>query len=399
MPRILPFSGIRYDSGTTRLDALIAPPYDVVSPEERARLVARSEHNAARLEIPAEEGGRDRYEVASELWREWREGGVLVPDPEASFYVYRMGFRDEQGRPRQTTGVLGALELSPPGEDVLPHEHTTAKDKTDRLNLLRACQANLSPIWVLSPARALSSLLEPPGPPTARATDDDGVHHRLWRVSQAGVLDAIAGALASAPVVIADGHHRYETALAYRDERRRANGGAGGAYDAVMACAVELSEEQLTVRPIHRLISGLGPGVDLVDALSAHFDVVAGVTPDAGVAYRMADEGGLGLVAAEGAWLLRPRPETVAAATHGVDSSLLEVALTSLPRHRVSYQHGVAEALAAVRAGDAQAAVLLRPATVVQITEVAAGGERMPAKTTFFAPKLRTGLVFREVSG
>ena len=399
MPRILPFAGIRYDAGGAGLEAVIAPPYDVVSPEERRRLVERSEHNAARLEMPADEAGRDRYQVAAELWQEWRRHGVLVPDPEPSLYLYRMGFHDEHGRPRQTTGVIGALELSALGEEVLPHERTTAKDKTDRLNLLRACRVNLSPIWVLSPAQGLSSLLEPSGPPIARATDDEGVHHRLWRVSQAGLLDAVSEAMASAPVVIADGHHRYETALAYRAERRRANGGAGGAYDAVMTYAVELADEQLTVRPVHRLLSGLGPGSDVVAALSAHFDVVADVTPDAGLPRRMEEEGALGLVTADGAWLLRPRPETVAAAAHGVDASVLDVALASLPPHRLGHQHGVAEALAAVRAGEAEAAVLVRPATVAQIAEVAAGGERMPAKTTFFAPKLRTGLVFREVPG
>ncbi len=400
MPRLLPFAGIRYYGGGADLHAVVAPPYDVVTPEERARLVQRSEYNAARLEMPAEEGGRDRYQVAADLWREWRRRGVLVSDPEPSFYLYRMGFHDEEGRPRQTTGVVGALDLSEPGQDILPHEHTTAKDKTDRLSLLRACRANLSPIWVLSPARGLSSLLEPPGPPIARATDDEGVHHRLWRVTQAGVIDAICAALASEPVVIADGHHRYETALAYREERRSANGGAGGAYDAVMACAVELSEEQLSVGPIHRLLSGLDPGVDLVAALSAHFDLVAGARPDgAGLPALMGEEGGLGLVAPDGAWVLRPRPETVEAAAHGVDSSLLQVALAALPPHQLRYQHGATEAVAAVRAGEAQAAVLLRPATVAQIAEVAAGGERMPAKTTFFSPKLRTGLVFREVPG
>ncbi len=399
MPCILSFAGIRYDAGATGLDALTAPPYDVVSAEERARLVQRSEHNAARLEMPADEAGRDRYQVAAELWREWRGNGILVADPEPSLYLYRMGFHDEQGRPRQTTGVIGALELSTPGEQVLPHEHTTAKDKTDRLNLLRACRANLSPIWVLSLARGLSALLEPSGPPVARTTDDEGVHHRLWRVSQAGVLNAVCEAAASAPVVIADGHHRYETALAYRDERRRANGGVGGAYDAVMAYVVELADEQLTVRPVHRLLSGLDPGTDLVDALSAHFDVVADAAPDAGLPHRMDEQGALGLVTAGRAWLLRPRPETLAAAAHGVDSSVLDVALGSLPSHRLGYQHGAAEVVAAVGRGEAQAAVLVRPVTVGQIAEVAGGGERMPPKTTFFAPKLRTGLVFREVPG
>jgi len=399
MPSFQPFTGTRYANVGANLDAVIAPPYDVVTPEERARLVSRSDHNAARLEIPVEEDGRDRYEGAASLWQRWQDEGALVTDDEPSFYVYRMGFRDEQGRARQTTGVMGALELSPPGQGVLPHEHTRAKDKTDRLALLRACQANLSPIWVLSPAPDLSSLLEPPGPPVARATDDEGVHHRLWRVSQPGVVATIADAVASAPVVVADGHHRYETALAYQEERRAATGGTAGGHDAVLAFVVELSDEQLSVRPIHRLLSGLGAGFDLPEALSAHFEVTPADPDGADLPARMAEAGALALVTPAGAWLLHPRPETVAAADHSVDSSLLAVALAALPAHDVVFQHGVEQSRAALASGVAEAAVLLRPATVAQIADVAAGGSRMPPKTTFFEPKLRTGMVFRAVAG
>ncbi len=399
MPRFRPFRGTRYAVDTANLDAVIAPPYDVVTAEERAELVSRSPHNAARLEIPAEEDGRDRYEGAARLWQRWHEDGVLVTDGEPSFYVYAMGFHDEQDRPRQTTGVMGALELSPPGQGVLPHEHTRAKDKTDRLALLRACRANLSPIWVLSPVAGLSTLLDPSGPPVARATDDQGVHHRLWRMSQPGVVSTMADAVASAPVVVADGHHRYETALAYQEERRAATGGAAGDYDAVLAFVVELSEEQLTVRPIHRLLSGLGPEFDLAGALSAHFEITPVDLPATGLPARMADAGSLALVTPGGRWLLGPRPETMAAADHSVDSSLLDVALDALPVHDVVYQHGVDESLAALSSGVADAVVLLRPATVAQIADVARGGSRMPPKTTFFEPKLRTGMVFRAVPG
>ncbi len=399
MPRFQPFIGSRYAHDGANLDSVIAPPYDVVTPEERARLVSRSGHNAARLEIPVGEDGGDRYQGAASLWQRWHEDGVLVTDDEPSFYVYRMGFHDEQGRARQTTGVMGALELSPPGQGVLPHEHTRAKDKTDRLALLRACRANLSPIWVLSPAPGLSSLLEPPGPPVARATDDEGVHHRLWRLSQPGVVSTIADAVASAPVVVADGHHRYETALAYQEERRAATEGAEGDYDAVLAFVVELSEEQLSVAPIHRLLSGLGGGFDLAAALREHFELTPADPSATDLLARMTEAGSLALVTPDGAWLLGPRPMTVAAADHSVDSSLLDVALAALPAHELVYQHGVEQSLAAVASGVAEAAVLLRPATVAQIAEVARGGSRMPAKTTFFEPKLRTGMVFRAVPG
>ena len=378
----------------------MAPPYDVITPEDRQLLVERSEHNAVRIELPGDEEGRDRYQVAAALWEAWQAEGVLRVDDEPSLYVYRMGYHDDAGRPRQTSGVIGALGLSTLDEgEVLPHEHTTPKARADRLDLLRACRANLSPIWVLSPAAGLSELCEQAGPPDARGTDSDGVHHRLWRVTQPGLIEALAAAVGSAPVIIADGHHRYETALAYRDERRAANNGAPGDYDAVMAWVVELSEDQLTVAPTHRLLSGLPEGFDLVGALSAHFETDDSTAPAPAMAAAMAEAGALGLVVPDGEWLLRPRPATEAAAEHQLDSSRLDVALAALPPHTLSYRHRVEEVVAAVSAGQAQAGVLLRPATVSQIAEVGRGAARMPAKTTYFTPKPRTGMVFRSVPG
>ncbi|MDP9070353.1 MAG: DUF1015 domain-containing protein [Actinomycetota bacterium] len=399
MPRLDPFPGVRYQTEDGYLDAVVSPPYDVISPTDRARLLERSEFNSVRIELPAEEDGLDRYQVAASLWEQWRAKEILVADPEPSFYLYRMGYHDGAGRPRQTTGVVGALELVAPGEGgILPHERTTPKDKADRLDLLRACRANLSPIWALSAAEGLSAVLEPSGPPDARATDDEGVHHRLWRVHQPALAEAIATTVATTPVVIADGHHRFETALAYRDERRAATGGAPGAYDAVMAFVVELSEEQLMVRPVHRLLSGLAEGLDLVEALSTHFEPAPAGPPAATLPARMAEAGALGLVTAGTSWLLRPRAEMLGAA-QDLDSSRLEIALATLADHTVVYQHGVDHVLAAVASGRAQAGVLLRPASVAQIAATGRGGERMPPKTTFFEPKPRTGMVFREVSG
>ncbi|MGH9178982.1 MAG: DUF1015 family protein [Acidimicrobiales bacterium] len=400
MPLLQPFPGLRYTLGDGVLDDVLAPPYDVINAEQRQQLVARSEHNAVRVELPADEGGRDRYEVAASLWKAWQDQGIMAPDGEPSFYVYRMGYRDETGRPRQTTGVVGALQLTTLDEgEVLPHEHTTPKAKADRLDLLRATRANLSPIWALSPTPGLSALCELPGPPDARGTDEDGVHHRLWRVSQPGVMEAITAAVAANPVIIADGHHRYETALAYRDERRAATGGAPGAYDAVMAWVVEATDEQLTVAPTHRLLAGLPDGFDLLGALGSFFDVDETGPPAPDLAGRMAEAGALVLSTTGGSWFLRPTPATEQAAEHRLDSSRLDVALASLPPHQVSYQHGIEETAGEVAAGRAQAAVYLRPATVVQIAEVGQGAARMPPKTTFFTPKPRTGMVFRAVPG
>ena len=394
MPRFDPFPGIRYATDDGRLDDLVAPPYDVIDEEQRADLVARSEHNAVKVELPREEGGRDRYTVARDLFRSWLSAGVLVRDDEPSFYVYRMGFHDETGRPRQTAGVLGALELSAPGEGgILPHERTTPKDKADRLNILRTTEVNLSPIWGLSPAEGLSALCELPGPPLARATDEEGVHHRLWRITQPGVVEAISAAVASAPLIVADGHHRFEVGNAYREER-----GPGGPWGAILAYVVELADEQLSVRAIHRLLDGLPDGFDLVEALSAHFEPFDAGKADESILSRMDDAGALGLVTVDGAWLLRPRAETVAAAEHDLDSARLDVAVRTLPHGaHVRFQHGVDLVVRAVERGDAQAGVLLRPATVAQIAAVGHGGERMPPKTTFFHPKPRTGMVFRSL--
>jgi uncharacterized protein (DUF1015 family) len=395
VPRFEPFAGIRYDPDAVSLDQVVAPPYDVIGPEERQRLEDRSAHNVVRIDLPTDEPGRDKYTAAACHLDEWLAAHVLVADEEPAFYVYRMGYHDAAGRPRQTSGVIGALELSVPGEgDVLPHERTMSKPKDDRLNLMRSCRANLSPIWVLSLADGLSALSELPGPPDARCTDDEGVHHRLWRITQPGIVSAIADAVASAPVVIADGHHRYETALAYRDERRAAGAGTGD-HDLIMAYAVELADEQLTIHPIHRLLSGLPPDADLLAALSEAFEPFDAGPPTDSLPARMADAGALALVLPGQAWLLKPRhdPEP----DHS-DADRLDAILHSLPRHDLRYQHGADNVVTLVDKGEADAGILLRPVSVSQMEAAARVGRRLPEKTTFFYPKPVTGLVLRRLS-
>jgi uncharacterized protein (DUF1015 family) len=391
VPGFSPFRGVRYNAEGGYVDDVIAPPYDVISPSDREALVAKSEHNAVRLELPAEEGGRNRYEVAASLWQEWQGERVLVPDDEPSFYAYRMGFHDEAGRPRQTTGILGALHLEPPGQGILPHERTTSKDKADRFDLIRAVRANLSPIWALSPTPGLTALAATEGPPDARATDEHGVHHRIWRLTAPAVLDGITEAIAANPVLVADGHHRYEIGLAYQSET------ASPGSDKILAFVVELADEQLSVRAIHRVLRGLPAGFDVLGALEPFFEVFETTGPDETILARMDDAGALGLVTPKGTWLLRPLPSTVDLADHDLDSSRLDVALAALPEHDLKFQHGWDLATAFVGQGGVDAAVLLRPATVEQIAAISHGGERMPPKTTFFYPKPATGLVFRNL--
>ena len=379
MPGFQPFNGVRYTPA--RIDDLVAPPYDVISPDDRAALVNRSEHNAVRIELPAEEEGRDRYEVAASLWESWRNEGVLATDPEPSFYAYRMDFTDDDGTPRQTLGVLGALELSKPGEaGILPHERTTTKDKADRLTIIRSCRANLSPIWGLSLAAGLSDLCRVDAEPDQTAVDEDGNTHSLWRITDPAVVDAISASVASAPVVIADGHHRYEVGLAYKEEADDAGA------DHILCYVVELTEDQLAVGPIHRLLTDLPEGFDL----APWFDMAPVDSPP---------RGSMALITAEGVWRLTPKQSTIDAADADLDSCRLDVALASFPGVGVRFQHGVERVTEAVQKGEAAAAVLLRPATVEQIADTGRGGERMPPKTTFFFPKLRTGMVFRSVAG
>ena len=395
MARFEPFPGIRYDLARSDLGQVLAPPYDVIDAPQRAALAARDERNAVRIDLPDVEDGDERYEIARSLLRDWLAEGVLVVDDRPSFTVYRMSAVDDGGVERHTTGVIGALELSPPGTDILPHEHTTKKAKSDRLDLLRSCRANLSAIWGLSLAKGLTDLLPVGDEPLADVVDEDGVRHTVWRVDDPEVCAAISAAVATQPVVVADGHHRYETSLAYKAEREEADGDPGEAR-ATMAYIVELVEDELTVHAIHRLVNGLPEGVDLVDALSPWFEAAGPPPADEPVTTAMIDAGCLTLVLPDGEVLLRPRADALADA-RDLDSSRLDVGLAALPAHDLTFQHGVANVREAVASGAAQAGVLLRPATVAQIEATAHGGERMPPKTTFFHPKPKSGLVFRSL--
>jgi uncharacterized protein (DUF1015 family) len=398
VPRFEPFQGLRYRPEVAPLAQVIAPPYDVISASERSHLAARHRANAVLVELPEADlsGGRDRYMVAADLFARWQAKGILLADPGPSLYPYRM--TDRSGR--ATTGVIGALGLADPGEesDILPHEQTLPKPKSDRLDLLRATRANLSPIWGLSMAVGVTATFDPTDDdPVADVYDDDGVRHQLWVLNDADTVAAVRAAIATAPVVLADGHHRYETARAYQAERRQASGGAPGSYDLVMALVVELSEDQLTVGAIHRTISGLPEGFDLVGALAPWFDVVRAGAADDRTLGALAGSSSLTLVADGQAFLLLAHPEVQEQEGNDLDSNLIATVLAALPAHEVMHRHSVAEAMEALRDGEGQAAFLLRPVTVKQIDEWANERRRMPPKTTFFSPKPRTGMVFRSL--
>ncbi|MGH8998530.1 MAG: DUF1015 family protein, partial [Acidimicrobiia bacterium] len=326
------------------------------------------------------------------------------------FYVYRMGFVDGTGTERRMLGVVGALGVSDPGNGaVLPHERTMPKPRSDRLNLLRAVAANLDPVWCLTLSGGLSALLEPAGVPAASCVDEDGVRHCLFPVADEAVASRIAAVVASAPAVIADGHHRYETALAYRDEQRATRGGDAGDAEFIMALVVELAEDQLWVQAIHRLLGEGGAG--LRDRVAPYASVTAaGNNSPEGVRSllrTMDQEGCLGLADRDGLWLMTPDAEVLApdleqlaGPVRDVDATVADVILaaTDTPAPE-EYPYDPVEAATAVAKRGAGAAVLLRPPSIAQIAAVAHAGERMPEKTTFFRPKPLTGLVFRALEG
>ncbi|MEP6625289.1 MAG: DUF1015 domain-containing protein, partial [Acidimicrobiia bacterium] len=299
MPEFRPFRGIRYR--TDDLDAVTAPPYDVIDPAERDALAARSHHNSVRLILP---GDGDGYEHAAEMLRDWEREGVLARDERPTFYSYRMTFTDDRGVARQSVGVLGGLVMPrASGEgDVLPHERTLPKAKSDRLALLRATRVNLDPIWGLTPVTGLAAVAAR-AIPLASTVDDDGVRHELGSITDPEEIDLIRIIVADEPVVLADGHHRFETAIAYREERRAAGITEAG-DEAVMCLVVELAEEHLWVQPIHRVLRNVASSTGLRLALARKFRIVdaAPNTPDAlaRLVATIRDQGGVGLVDTEG---------------------------------------------------------------------------------------------------
>lgn len=413
MPDFRPFRGIRYDTERfgPDLTPVAAPPYDVIDPERRARLGELDEHNAVHLTLPADVEPGDRYERAAELLARWIDERVLVADPQPRFYRYRSELVGDDGRVRTTTGVVGALELLRPGDgDVLPHERTMPKPKGDRLELLRTTRANLEPIWGLSLAPGLTELLDEAEAPVAVVTDTRGARHELRPIVAPAAVESIAEAVAAAPVVLADGHHRYETSLHYRNERHEAGDGPGE-HDRIMALVVELSADELAVQPIHRVIRHLEGGGPVRTVVEPWFEVVdvGPNEPDvvADVEARMLEAECPALVDGEGVALLLPRSDVLDPVLadepeplRTVDTARFEAAVAPGLEDRgaeVEYRHSAAAVADLVRKGDAVAAVLLRPVDVPTIQAVAQRRALMPQKTTFFHPKPSTGLVFRSL--
>jgi uncharacterized protein (DUF1015 family) len=398
VPRLEPFRALRY--ATADLASVIAPPYDVLSDADVDSLQQRSPENITVVDVPR--GGSDRYLEAADTLASWIQRGVLVADPEASFTIYRLRFTDDLGRDRDIAGVLGGLEVLDPDTEsvdpasgaatrVLPHERTTPKASTDRLDLTRATRTNLSPVWGLSLAGGLADLLREPGEPIGEVTED-GVTHRVERVSDPGRIAAIRSALAADDVLLADGHHRYGVARIYRDEVRADTGRRDSPAEETLAFVSELVADQLSIAAIHRLYTAID--VDTLSAaLRSRFDLAPVPAPVPDTLRAMQRDGYLVLHTSSGTWSLTPRPGAFDQ-VRSLDGAWLEATLAGSAAD-VTYQHGLDEVLAAVADGRATAAVLIRPVGIEEIERTAREGLLMPPKSTFFTPKLKTGLVLR----
>ena len=399
MPRFAPFRALRY-APSADLAAVTAPPYDVLSDADVDRLQARSEHNIVHVDVPRAAGSAgssgddtdDRYARAGSILRDWVSQGVLVRDEQDSFTIYRMSFVDDRGRDRELALVFGAVEVVDEGAGgVLAHERTTPKASTDRLDLTRATHANLSPVWGLSLGSGLTELLQEPGERLG-SVSVDGVVHEVERVSDPDRVAAIRSAVEAAEVLIADGHHRYGVSRIFRDEIRSAQG-EGTDAELTLACIGELIPEQLSIEAIHRLYSG-SSHEDVRARLADWFEISSAPMPSRAMLADLENQGRLALIgpAGEAEWLT-PK-DGAFDDVRSLDGAWLETALAG-SEASVAYQHGVDEVVEAVVTGRAHSAVLIRPTSIEEIQRT--GHERllMPPKSTFFTPKLRTGLVIR----
>ena len=388
MPQFEPFRALRYSTKYS-LGDVCSQPYDVQSDADRENYAGRSSHNIVHIDLPV---GPDAYREAAKTLSSWIESGALQLDAEPSFTLYRMKFVDSAGRARETVGVIGALRIEEPNsKEVLPHEQTTPKAKTDRLDLTRATQANLSPIWGLSLTPQLSTALNEPGELLGAFTDENGVQHIVERVNNRARCAVISKLIAQNPVVIADGHHRYAISRTYRDENPQLKDAKS-----TLCYINELIDEQLSVAAIHRLYSDVETG-SLLTQLEKFFDITDLPTLTPSIIAKMSQDNHLTFVAPNGqAKSLKPKSEMFTG-VRSLDSVFLEHALAGIEKS-VSYQHGFSEVTSQLKTGKYTAAILIRPVSVSEIQRTAAEGLLMPPKSTFFTPKLQTGLVIRPLA-
>ena len=423
---VSPFHGIRYQVTESRdLSSRLAPPYDVIGESLQQELYARDEHNFVRIESPQPAGPEtdesNRYTQAAATLESWLTRGVMVRDERPACYVLEQEF-EVAGERWRRRGVFVALRLPEEGERyVLSHESTMAAPKADRLRLMQACAAITSPIMVMSEdkeSRLLSQLWQVSGDPDATAVDHEGVVHRLWAVNADSVTEAICAAVGPGPLFVADGHHRFETAITCRDGMRELapSAPANAGFNYGLALVTSARDEALKILPTHRLVSGLGArGREAMAARINDLCRVIRVRSARGVPPSMigdesgAPPGGYVFTAAfpDRRWYVLIVPDEKLKHSESVVASLdvsilheylLDPVLAEAPGAKVTYLHDEQAAAEAVERGECDFAFLLRPASVQDVLRAARAGERMPQKSTFFYPKAPAGLVMSSLS-
>ena len=435
MEKVVPFRGIRYNQNAiTQIGKVLAPPYDVISPAQQKALYDSDEHNVVRLILGYEYGTDtetdNRYTRSSEVLNKWLSGNVLSREALPAIYLYAQDYEME-GRTLRRVGFICRRLAEPFGQSVHRHERTLSGPKLDRLKLTRACKTNFSPIFGLyaDPEKKLDAIwaqIMNSKKPDIHATDDDNVVHQMWVVTDQAVIAQVQGHLRNRDVVIADGHHRYETALNYRNERREAEKPDGAAeYDYVLMFLSNSLGEGFTVLPTHRLVKGVDEKAvkSLLERLPESFDVKTESFDPANPAPFMATLKTAGAVAPSFG-VLAPgvssivtlkKEKYLAGDTGGLSDvlRLLDVSvLQELVFERmlgitkeavadksvIGYTISPKEAAQSIAKGETKVAFLLNPADVSVVMDVAVKGGVMPQKSTYFYPKLISGLVFNPLT-
>ncbi|HUA73830.1 MAG TPA: DUF1015 domain-containing protein [Solirubrobacteraceae bacterium] len=423
MAEIQPLRALHYDPAIAGpLADVVAPPYDVIDSEQRATLLSRSPFNVVAVDLP--QGAPDPYEAAREQFESWQREGAVVRDEQPALWAHTQEYTGPDGQRRTRRGFFCRVRIEGYGPGrVRPHERTHPGPKEDRLRLTRATRANISPIFSLfsDPGNAAWAALTPATEqaPFGEVTDGDGTVHRLWRVADPEAIATVQAATRDAELLIADGHHRYETMQAYAEEVEANGTPPNDEHRYILMCLVALEDPGLTVFPTHRLVNKLDETrrEALAQALERDFEMrevpVDEVAPEPGDGPLQ-----LGYVSHEDDRVYRlqlkdQRIADEALAGHSeayrhLDTGILETLLLKgalgLSDDDISHFNGLfyarstEEALRVVRAGEYDAAFLMRPTPVEQVRDVAAEGENMPPKSTFFFPKLLTGLLFNPLS-
>lgn len=427
MAEVRPFRALRYNAALADPTLNIAPPYDVISAAEQRALYERSPHNIVRIEYgETREGDSDadsRYTRAARDLRAWQDAGVLTLDDAPAIYAYRQTFT-WGGKRHERRHWFVALRLEPWDAGVVkPHEHTLSNPKADRLNLLRETHTQVSPVYSIFRERGGAFAPPPDGAPLAEF-DADGQHHALSAITDADAIASLTASIADADVYIADGHHRYETALAFRDEQRAAASAWTGDEPSnfVLMALTHFADPGLLVLPTHRLVTPPSYPDDARARIARRFRIDAIAPDDAGraladaaragesafVAIGLGDDGGASLLTLAdraGVEVLMPPGESPAwkrldvnVLQYGILRDVFGIDDAALAAGgAVAYTQDASAARASVERGASRVAFLLNPTPVAQIGAVADAAGRMPQKSTYFYPKLPTGLVLRAV--